>query len=341
MKHVDEDPRPTWPRMLDGECIHLDTLRLSGFIPGLTDVDTLARLTDVSELKSLSILDASSIPELLGLVNLRSLQIALNEAWLGHQNILDPLTAFLHQSVLLEELDMTGATSIVDNELLEHLGKSLRVLRLHEYESRVGLQCRQVLSRDQLQLLGTQCPKLEELGLDFGYQGEWPYPAFEQISQSCWFLVKLQLYLEIGIADPEHPLQPAATYTTVSHIWDFIWSTMRRTRETHHHVLSQPRLRELQVNAGSFRPDSGQTDWEQTQQQKFRVTACVGEQSCGSPKVISLGAEAKQRGKDYANEYGDPRTAAQRAIHGPSNYPEPDYFGLAMRVAQSLPFPED
>jgi len=45
-----------------------------------------------------------------------------------------------------------------------------------------------------------------------------PYLTFDHITKPFWFLVKLEFYLEINIADPNHPLQPAAAYASVSHI---------------------------------------------------------------------------------------------------------------------------
>ena len=79
-----------------------------------------------------------------------------------------------------------------------------------------------------------------------------PYLTFDHITKSFWFLVKLEFYLEIDIADPDHPLQPAATYASVSHIWDYVWSNMKQVREAHRGVCPAPRLRELDVVAGSF-----------------------------------------------------------------------------------------
>ena len=116
---------------------------------------------------------------------------------------------------------------------------------------------------------------------------------------------------------------------------------MKRAREAHLWVLPDPRLKELQVNVGSFRPNSGRITWEQTQQQIFRATACDGGHREGSAYVVSLGVEALMNGDNLALQYGDPVSAARRATHGPSNDPEPDYVTFAIRVAEASPFPGD
>ncbi len=83
------------------------------------------------------------------------------------------MTAFLYSCTSLEELDLTGFTACFGPPLLEHLGKTVKTLRLHEYECEAGLQRRSVLSPEVISVLGVKCPYLEILGLDIAYQGHW------------------------------------------------------------------------------------------------------------------------------------------------------------------------
>lgn len=180
-------------------------------------------------------------------------------------------------------------------------------------------------SRSPSILLKTECNK--------------PYVTFDRIIKSFWFLVKLEFYLEINIADPDHPLQPAATYASVSYIWDYVWSNMKQVRGTHRWVCPDPRLRELNVVAGSFRPRSPteRITWEQSQRQRFRARAREGEEWRGLAHITCLEVEALMKGI----EDGDLDFAVRRATYGPSNDPEPDYMSLALRIAASFPTPGD
>lgn len=150
----------------------LHTLELDGFCPGVAGGSALAVMTDVSSLEHLSIVNVPSVPS-LDCGNLKSLRIALN----GNQNDdsaeVTRMTAFLYLCKFLEELDLTGFTTCFDPRTFEHLGKSLKILRLHEYERKTGLQLRPVLSPEAILTLGVKFPRLDILGLDMAYRGQW------------------------------------------------------------------------------------------------------------------------------------------------------------------------
>ena len=170
-----------------------------------------------------------------------------------------------------------------------------------------------------------------------------PYPTFDRIIKSFWFLVKLEFYLEINIADPDHPLQPAATYASVSHIWDYVWSNMKQVRGAHRWVCPDPRLRELDVVAGSFRQGRQKRPhlWEHSQQQRFRATAREGKECRGLAHVTCLEVEDLKKGIGRYIRNGDLENAVRRATYGPSNDPEPDYWSLTWKIAASSPSPGD
>lgn len=171
IKPHDNAPGPQW-QDIPGNCLRLNTLQLEACCSGVTGVTDLAAMTDMSRLKNVSILNVSSIPA-LSCEGLRSLQIGLNDQRIDDSSDVDQLAAFLFRCSSLEELDLTGGTVCMDAQLLEHLGKSLKVLRLHEHESKLGLQRRRILSDEQIEALGVQCSNLDILGLDIGYQGQW------------------------------------------------------------------------------------------------------------------------------------------------------------------------
>lgn len=171
IKSHDGEPGPQW-QSVPGKCLHLSTLLLDGCCSRDTGVTNLAAMTDMSKLKSLSILNVSILP-VLSCEGLRSLKIAYSDSWIDDVSDLVELINFLYRCNSVEELDLSGATACMDAQILQHLGKSLKVLRLHEYESAFGPQIRRILSDTQIEALGVQCPNLDTLGLDIGYDGQW------------------------------------------------------------------------------------------------------------------------------------------------------------------------
>lgn len=113
-------------------------------------------------------------------------------------------------------------------------------------------------------------------------------------------------------------------------------SKMKQIRKAHRWVCPDPRLRELNVVAGSFRhPPTGPITWELTQQQRFRARAREGGEQRGIADVTCLEVEALTK----RLEDGDLALAARRAANGPSNDPEPYYMLFISWMAESSPFP--
>lgn len=78
----------------------------------------------------------------------------------------------------------------------------------------------------------------------------------------------------MNIAHPQRPLQPAITFSSVLHIWSYIWKAMETTRLSQPNLVVCPRLSNVEINVGSFRAShsySSLQDWEQCEQIKFRV----------------------------------------------------------------------
>ena len=110
---------------------------------------------------------------LLNLQTLKSLKMSSPEVLLK-----GPCSAFdadvLHMCTCLEEVDLTVLTKFVKDDLIEHLGKTLRHFRLREglivYRT-VDIDFETtVLSGELIQKIGQHCPKLLSLGLDIPFQ---------------------------------------------------------------------------------------------------------------------------------------------------------------------------
>ena len=101
---------------------------------------------------------------------IRSLRV--DRCWSYHW-FLPNFKKFLYTCSGLEELDLTGFTALFDAELFEHLGKTLKALKLHEHEDPSGVCRRRVLSDTEIQVLGRSCGRLCHLGLDVAYNGSW------------------------------------------------------------------------------------------------------------------------------------------------------------------------
>ena len=125
----------------------------------------LPNFTRWPDLERLSVVQpATFLWHLSGLSSLRSLQLDV-PPWQPNDLVKD----FLLQCDRLEVLDMTGFDCIYpldEGDLFSKLGKTLRLLRLHQHESYVSIFRRRILDDSRLALLAKQCPKLRSLGLD-------------------------------------------------------------------------------------------------------------------------------------------------------------------------------
>lgn len=171
IKSHDDEPGPQW-QSIPGKCLHLSTLLLDGCCSRDTGVTNLAAMTDMSKLRSLSILNVSVLPA-LSCEELRSLQIAYSDLWIDDDSDLDEVIKFLYRCNSIEELDISGSMACMGAEILQHLGKSLKVLRFHEYESTSGPHIRRIPSDTRIEALGVQCSNLDTLGIDIDYDGQW------------------------------------------------------------------------------------------------------------------------------------------------------------------------
>ena len=73
------------------------------------------------------------------------------------------------------------------------------------------------------------------------------------IAHEFWFLVHLELNILIDNPQHDHPNSPKATLDSVPEVWRHIWQHMSSSRARRGHCLTKPRLRSLDLIAGSKR----------------------------------------------------------------------------------------
>ena len=90
------------------------------------------------------------------------------------------------------------------------------------------------------------------------------------IAHDFWFLVHLELNILIKNPQHDHPSSPKATLNSVPEVWQYLWQQIQISRVRGGHCITTPRLRSLDLIAGSKRPVLAPNfpDW-QTEQQRF------------------------------------------------------------------------
>ncbi|KAL9001734.1 MAG: hypothetical protein Q9188_005300 [Gyalolechia gomerana] len=155
----------------------------------------------------------------------------------------------------LEELCLTGMTAFLrSRDFLSRRNTSLKHIKIHENQAygEDGDVVRSTLDVEDIKKLGNSHPRLERCSMDLQIGSDWPLDALLRIAESLWFIVKLELNLELHIPG-EGPSRPVATLQSVLHIWHFIWRKIENVRKARNHVICRPRLRTLRVLEGSYR----------------------------------------------------------------------------------------
>ena len=71
------------------------------------------------------------------------------------------------------------------------------------------------------------------------------------IADEFWFLVHLELNILIENPRHNHPTSPKATIDSVPEVWRHLWQHISSSRARRGHSLTKPRLRSLDLIAGS------------------------------------------------------------------------------------------
>lgn len=90
------------------------------------------------------------------------------------------------------------------------------------------------------------------------------------IADEFWFLVHLELNILIENPQHDHPTSPKATLDSVPEVWKYVWQQILSSRACRGHSLTKPRLRSLDLIAGSKRSVSNTSLQDrQVYQQRF------------------------------------------------------------------------
>ncbi|KAI4228816.1 MAG: hypothetical protein L6R36_001318 [Xanthoria steineri] len=151
----------------------------------------------------------------------------------------------------LEHLVLNGQLlSMFRDYVLEIKGMALRTLKLHD-DVKPDDSIRCVPDREYISLLGRSCTALETFAIDMKVEEAWPWETFTTIAESLWYIVHLELDLEMPSSvrpTSNQPVSPTKlTLSTVREIWNFFWNRISRARHELNHLVSRPRLRTLKL----------------------------------------------------------------------------------------------
>ena len=76
----------------------------------------------------------------------------------------------------------------------------------------------------------------------------------QYIADEFWFIVHLELDIEIENPQHDHPTSPKATLDSVPEIWRYLWQEITNSRVRRGHTTTKPRLKSLDLKAGSKPP---------------------------------------------------------------------------------------
>ena len=162
---------PEW-RCENSKLLQLNALKLQNLRYPFTNGPPLHEMTDPTLLKTLSLTDILNVP-IFNFGNLTALTLGRKESPLASSLFFGQVHHLLLACDNLRDVDLTGMTQSVDEEVFQHLGSKLKSFRLHEYESIEGIQKRLVLSAGQFADLGKYCINLERLSIDISYKDQW------------------------------------------------------------------------------------------------------------------------------------------------------------------------
>ncbi|KAL8827525.1 MAG: hypothetical protein Q9170_006983 [Blastenia crenularia] len=248
---------------------------------------------------------------------------------------------FVRTSSKLEELSLTGMSDFLplrqfcSARYSPKFKSPLRYLKIHENQEYHGRQRLRHWSRapltwnyEEIEDLAHLHPRLERCNIDLKVEDDWPWEKLTGIAESLWFIVKLELNLELHIPEPSNPL-PVATIHSVHKIWTFLWHKIESFRKAQNHITSRPRLRTLRVFEGSFRqvwdvPEEIMYQ-ERREQAIFeaRISECDDLAERGHADVTCLALEALRNkyGRGPNNEHPHVnlmRYVTSRAEEGPA-----------------------
>ena len=88
----------------------------------------------------------------------------------------------------------------------------------------------------------------------------------QYIADEFWFIVHLELNILIKNPQHDHPTSPKATLDSVPEMWKYLWQEITKSRVHRDHSTTKPRLKSLDLIAGSELPI---TQLRRDHQQRF------------------------------------------------------------------------
>lgn len=239
----------------------------------------------------------------------------------------------------LEHLVLNGQLlSMFGSCVLEYKGMSLRTLKLHDdVKPDDAIRC--VPDQEYIRLLGRSCTALETFAIDVKVEEAWvstpsgrsqfppdlkdvqPWETFTTIAESLWYIVHLELDLEMPSSvcpKSSQPISPKKlTLSTVREIWIFFWNSISRARHELNHLVSRPRLRTLKLTP-STRDYVDQVSFEARLSERDDLAAQ------GQADIVCLELEGLYEKYGYGRTENEDRERFRRdlvsqAEEGPSN----------------------
>ena len=303
------------------------------------------------------------------LSNLKSLRL-----WRLDHTIEKSVLKVLESLSNLEQLDYNGRIDqiISRHGLFKHLGKTLTSLRLHQDGHRdddpnEDFDKRYTLTSDDLRCISGTCPRLRAFGFDmmsFNKHSSVSVPEtdptrpfnspekmLECVAHLFWFLEHIEFNLEIKYQERRHGRWKSPTLQLAEMLWEMLRHGIRESRIQKGHEITEPRLRFLDVVAGSFFPISDQDNlrplrrWEAQEQQRFQVnlaerndeaTRDVAKVRCVELEALKarIGTDASTRNW-YQNALMD--AVVDRATKGPTGKRQ-EHIVMDRELMRSSPF---
>jgi hypothetical protein len=125
------------------------------------------------------------------------------------------------ESISIPYLPEDGVTSILRHAATMH------EIRIHQPESQHHVWKDQALSPQTLARIQQHCNQLTDLCIDVAREDDWPYEMLDSLGEMR-NLKRLELWFELGVANPDRPQQPYLTLSSAKHIFEYLLHARRK-----------------------------------------------------------------------------------------------------------------
>jgi hypothetical protein len=124
------------------------------------------------------------------------------------------------ESISIPCLPENGVTGILGH------AASLHEIWIHHPESQHRVWKSQALSPQTLIPIQQHCYHLTDLCIDVAREDDWPYATLDSLAEMR-NLKRLQIWFELGVANPDRPQQPYLTSSSAKHIFEYLLQARR------------------------------------------------------------------------------------------------------------------